>query len=277
MMSKVWFITGTSRGIGLEIAKAALKAGDRVVATARNRSSIPLPSDDRQLLVLDLDVTSSGQAVAAAQAAVECFGQVDVLVNNAGYGQLGTFEEVAAEEIEAQFSTNVFGLFNVTRALLPVMRKQRRGRIFNLSSTAGIAGSPGASIYCASKFAVEGFSEALAAELEEFDIGVTIVEPGPFRTDFLDDRSIRHAAGSIADYALASSQRKAAYVARNHNQGGDPAKLASALLSLTSSGDAPLRFAAGSPAVDLVLRKAEGLLADVLRFRELSVSTDWQD
>jgi len=276
MISKVWFITGSSRGIGLEIAKAALTAGDRVVATARDRSSIPLPSDDRQLLMLDLDVTSPGQAETAAQAAVERFGQVDVLVNNAGYGQLGTFEEVAVEEIEAQFSTNVFGLFNVTRALLPVMRKQRRGRIFNLSSTAGIAGSPGASIYCASKFAVEGFSEALAAELEEFGIDVTIVEPGPFRTDFLDDRSVRHAAASIADYAQASARRKAAYDARNHSQGGDPDNLASALLSLASSGDAPLRFAAGSPAVELVLKKAEGLLTEVTRFRELSVSTDWQ-
>jgi NAD(P)-dependent dehydrogenase (short-subunit alcohol dehydrogenase family) len=275
-MSKVWFITGTSRGIGLEIAKAVLAAGDRVVATARNRSSIPLPSDERRLLTLDLDVTSPAQSESAVRAAVESFGQIDVLVNNAGYGQLGTFEELTVEQIEAQFSTNVFGLFNVTRALLPVMRRQRSGRIFNLSSTAGIAGSPGASIYCASKFAVEGFSEALAAELEEFGIGVTIVEPGPFRTDFLDDRSVRHATASITDYAQASARRKAAYDARNHNQGGDPARLAAALLGLVSNDDVPLRFAAGSPAVDLVLRKAEGLAAEVARFRDLSASTDWQ-
>lgn len=276
-MSDVWFVTGASRGIGREIARAALAAGHRVVATARDPESMDLPGPKDRLQLAGLDVTSPGQAVAAVAAAVSRFGRIDVLVNNAGYGQLGTFEEVVPQEIESQFGTNVFGLMNVTRAVLPIMRAQRGGRIFNLSSTAGIVGSAGASIYCASKFAVEGFSEALAMELEMFGIHVSIIEPGPFRTDFLDGRSIRHGNASIPDYAEVSARRQAAYVARNHRQPGDPVRLAKAMLALASTDRPPMRFAAGSAAVDALLTKADRLRNEVQAHVDLSRSTDLPD
>ena len=267
-----WFITGAARGIGAHTVQAALAAGHNVVATARKRDSITL-ADDR-LLALDLDVTDAAQAQAAVQAAVARFGRIDVLVNNAGYGQLGLFEESTAADAEQQFATNVFGLFHVTRAVLPVMRAQRAGHVFNLSSIAGMRGIPGGSLYCASKFAVEGFSEGLAQELAPFGIRVTIVEPGAFRTDFLDGQSMRFGSQAIADYAAQSAQISAGFGARNHLQPGDPARLAAVLLQLAAHPAPPLRFAAGSDAVAVIGTKIEALRGELEAWQALSVTTD---
>ncbi|SDP94389.1 NADP-dependent 3-hydroxy acid dehydrogenase YdfG [Rhodoferax sp. OV413] len=267
-----WFITGAARGIGAHTVQAALAAGHNVVATARKRENITL-TDDR-LLALDLDVTDAAQAQAAVQSAVAHFGRIDVLVNNAGYGQLGLFEESTVADAQAQFATNVFGLFHVTRAVLPVMRQQRAGHVLNISSMAGIRGRAGTALYSASKFAVEGFSEGLAQELAPFGIRVTIVEPGAFRTDFLDGQSMRFGSQPIADYAAQSAQINAGFGARNHMQPGDPARLAAVLLQLAAHPKPPLRFAAGSDAVEIIGAKIEALRGELEAWQALSVTTD---
>ena len=267
-----WFITGAARGIGAHTVQAALAAGHNVVATARSRLSIT--TTHAHLLALDLDVTVEAQAHAAVQAAVARFGRIDVLVNNAGYGQLGLFEESSAADAQTQFDTNVFGLFHVTRAVLPVMRQQRAGRVLNISSIAGMRGRTGTALYSASKFAVEGFSEALAQEVAAFGIHVTIVEPGAFRTDFLDGQSMRYGSQTIVDYAAQSAQVAEGFGARNHLQPGDPARLAAVLLQLAAHPAPPLRLAAGSDAVEIVGAKIEALRAEWLAWRELSVTTD---
>ena len=267
-----WFITGAARGIGAHTVQAALAAGHNVVATARSRLSIT--TTHAHLLALDLDVTVEAQAHAAVQAAVARFGRIDVLVNNAGYGQLGLFEESSAANAQTQFDTNVFGLFHVTRAVLPVMRQQRAGRVLNISSIAGMRGRTGTALYSASKFAVEGFSEALAQEVAAFGIHVTIVEPGAFRTDFLDGQSMRYGSQTIVDYAAQSAQVAEGFGARNHLQPGDPARLAAVLLQLAAHPAPPLRLAAGSDAVEIVGAKIEALRAEWLAWRELSVTTD---
>ncbi len=268
---QTWFITGAARGIGAHTVQAALAAGHNVVATARNRDSITTTHE--RLLALDLDVTMDAQA--AVQAAVARFGRIDVLVNNAGYGQMGLFEEVSPAQVQAQFDTNVFGLFKVTRAVLPVMRQQRAGRVLNLSSIGGIQGGyPGASLYCASKFAVEGFSEGLAQEVSTFGIQITIVEPGFFRTDFLDAQSVRFGDIVVADYAKQSTEIRTSYGAYNHQQPGDPARLAAVLLQLAAHPKPPLRFAAGSDAVAIVRAKIDALRAELETWQALSVTTD---
>ena len=276
-MSKTWFITGATRGLGADIAAAALKAGDRVVATGRQRAAVSdrLGPDSERLLSLSLDVNDAEQARAAVAAAVERFGAIDVLVNNAGYGHIGYFEESSAADIEAQFATNVFGLFNVTRAALPAMRAARRGHVFNLSSTAGIRGLDAASLYCATKFAVEGFSESLAAELAPFGIHVTIVEPGPFRTDFLTPESIRFAALGLPDYDARRTAMRASFEQRNGNQPGDPVRLAEAIVALSNEVAPPMRFAAGAMAVAAMDAKVASLKAELDRWRALGVATDF--
>ncbi|MBU6951679.1 SDR family NAD(P)-dependent oxidoreductase [Hahella sp. HN01] len=273
--NKTWFITGASRGMGYQIAVAALAAGDNVVATGRSLDALRkvYESDDR-LLLLALDVCSQSQAEDCAKQAAACFGGVDVLVNNAGYGQLGVFEEVASERISAQFETNVFGMMGVTRAILPYMRQQRQGRIFNLSSIGGVIGFEGASAYCAAKFAVEGFSESLAAEVGQFGIGVTIVQPGFFRTDFLDDSSVQYGEQRIGDYERYSTAVAEAYRSRNHQQAGDPAKLGEALVKLSREENSPLRFAAGSDAVQYLTQAYNVRLSELDKWASLSVSTD---
>ena len=251
MMTKTWFITGATRGLGLEVAKAALRAGDRVVATGRKRTAVAerLGADGESLFSAELDVTDASQAKAAVLAAMSRFGGIDVLVNNAGYGLLGFFEEITANDAQAQFATNFFGALNVTRAVLPVMRSARRGRIFNVSSLGGLLGVQFGSLYCATKFALEGFSESLAKEVAPFGIRVTIVEPGPFRTDFLTPESLRHGDDRIADYDDRRAQLRAAYVDRGGLQPGDPAKLADALVQLANETEPPIRFLAGTIAV----------------------------
>ncbi|WP_231652685.1 SDR family NAD(P)-dependent oxidoreductase [Pseudomonas californiensis] len=226
-MSKVWFITGTTRGLGTEIAKAALATGDKVVATGRDVTAvIKALGEHDKLLPVALDVTDETQAVNAISAAVEKFGKVDVVVNNAGYAVLGALEELTDAEVREQFETNVFGLLNVTRAALPVLRTQGRGHVINISSVAGYHGGVGASAYCATKYAVEGITECLALEVAPFGLDVTVVEPGYFRTDFLSSHSVRFAEKVIDDYAQNPAGSREAVLAVHGKQANDPKKLA---------------------------------------------------
>ena len=276
-MPQTWFITGASRGLGTEIAKAALKSGHNVVATARNSARLAQavgPAGDR-LLTVDLDVTDPKQAVAAVDAAIKRFGGIDVLVNNAGYGHLGFFEEAGEADIRTQFETNVFGLFHVTQAVLPVMRAAKRGRIFNLSSIGGLRGIEFGSLYCATKFAVEGMSESLAQEVAPFGIFVTIIEPGPFRTDFLTRESVRFGGKTIGDYDTRRADLRASFEGRNGNQPGDPARLAEAMVTLAKESKPPLRFVAGAFAVDMAKTKLAGMNAEFDRWRDLALGTDY--
>lgn len=276
-MAKTWFITGASRGLGVEFAKAALRAGDNVVATGRNVNDVRtnIGADSAQLLTLAQDVTDIAQTQQAVAAAIERFGAIDALINNAGYGHLGFFEEAAPEDIQAQYATNVFGLFNVTRAVLPAMRSQRRGRIFNLSSLAGVRGSEFASLYCSSKFAIEGFSESLAREVAPFGIFVTIVEPGPFRTDFLSRQSLRFGATHIADYDGRRDKVRAAFEDRSGQQPGDPVKLAEAVIRLASEPNPPLRFLGGAFAFETASAKIAQMKSDFDTWKEVTLSLDY--
>jgi NAD(P)-dependent dehydrogenase (short-subunit alcohol dehydrogenase family) len=275
-MQKTWFITGASRGLGADMARAALRAGDRVVAAGRQRAAVSdrLGPDHDRLLSVELDVNNEAQAQAAVDAGVARFGTIDVLVNNAGYGQLGLFEESSVQDVQAQFGTNLFGVFSVTRAVLPMMRAARRGRIFNVSSLAGMRGTAFGSLYCASKFALEGFSESLAQELAPFGILVTIVEPGPFRTDFLSAESIRFGGHAVADYDDRRTALRASFEQRNGQQPGDPVKLAEAVVRLASEAEPPKRFVAGSIAFDAIKVKLVDMQAELEHWRPLSVGTD---
>ncbi len=274
---RIWLITGANRGLGAAIARAALDAGDSVVAGARNPDTIAgaLGAASPTLLPVALDVTDADAADAAVSAAVERFGRIDVLVNNAGYGQLGAFEEIGMEAMRRQFETNVFGLMNVTHTVLPAMRRQRSGHIFNISSIGGFRGGDRFSAYAASKFAVEGFSESLSAELAEFGIRMTIVEPGFFRTDFLETNSVQYGSQEIEDYAEASAARRSFYDERSGRQAGNPAKLGEALVKLANDPHPPVRFPVGTDAVGVVEEKLAHVQAEVERWRELSVSTDF--
>jgi NAD(P)-dependent dehydrogenase (short-subunit alcohol dehydrogenase family) len=276
-MSKVWFITGSAGGIGAGIARAALAAGDLVAATDLDLERLQqvYAANAAQVLTARLDIRDALQAQAAVDATLARFGRIDVLVNNAGYGQFGPFEEIQPDAIERQFATNVFGTFNVTRTVLPAMRRQRRGHVINMSSNGGFKGVRGASMYSASKFAIEGFSEALAQEIESFGIKLTIVEPGAFRTDFLDDRALKRGTHDLSDYADFRATANAVFQARNHNQVGDPDKLGHALVQLAADGDPPLRFVAGADALKVVDDKLADVARQVERWRELSLSTNF--
>ncbi len=278
-MSKTWFITGASRGLGADIARAALNAGDRVVATGRQRAAVSdkLGPDHASLLSLELDVADAGQARAAVAAALARFGAIDVLVNNAGYGHLGFFEETTAADIEAQYATNVFGLFNVTRAALPAMRTARRGHVFNLSSVAGYRGIETGSLYCSSKFAIEGFSESLAQELAPFGVHVTIVEPGPFRTDFLTPESLKFVTNEVADYDDRRDTVRASFEQRNGKQAGDPVLLAEAMVKLANAAKPPLRFTAGAMAVNGLDAKLTTMKTELEKWRQLGLATDFAE
>ena len=273
-----WFITGAGRGMGVDIAKAALTAGHNVVATGRNPDAVVRAvGQNDDLLVRKLDITSLEEAQAAVGAAVDRFGSIDVLVNNAGNFFAGFFEELSPAQIEAQVGTLLFGTMTVTRATLPIMRAQRAGTIVSISSTAGIVGQQFCSAYAAAKFGIEGWMESLATEVEQFGIATTIVEPGFFRTDLLTPESTSWADLSIDDYAEQSAQTKAAWQSMNGQQGGDPAKLAAALVSLIDAGQAPARWVAGADAVEAVEAKAKTLLAQVEAHRQLSSSLAHDD
>ena len=273
--SKVWFVTGATRGIGLEIAKAALAAGDKVVATGRSVETMKnaLPSSDN-VLTLELDVTDPARAETAIAEAAKHFGRIDVLVNNAGYGQLGVFEEIGHDAIAKQFDTNVFGTTLVTRAALQVMRRQKGGHIFDISSVGGALGFDIASIYCATKFALEGFSEGLALEVKPFTIGVTLVQPGFFRTDFLDSSSVRFSEKSISDYADYAEATQEAYSGQNHVQAGDPATLGEALVQVSREATPPMRLAMGSDAVGFLGDAYKARQTELSKWETLSRSTD---
>jgi len=272
-MNKVWFITGAGRGMGVDMVKAALAAGHAVVATGRNTDVVAraLGQAD-QLLVVKLDVTRPEDAKEAVAAAVERFGRIDVLVNNAANFYAGFFEELPPADFRAQFETNLFGTLNVTRAVLPVMRAQRAGVVVTISSIAGISGDPFASAYVASKFALEGWMESLTPEIAPFGIRTMLVEPGYFRTELLTDDSTKWPEPSIADYADKTRETIAAFKEVSGRQPGDPAKLAAALVRLASQSESPLRWPAGADAVATFERKAQALLAQANAYRELSSS-----
>jgi NAD(P)-dependent dehydrogenase (short-subunit alcohol dehydrogenase family) len=267
----VWLITGAARGMGVDIAKAALAAGHAVVATARNAESITAAlGRDENLLAVTLDVTDTAAAEAAVQAAVDRFGRIDVLVNNAGNFYAGFFEELSPDDVRAQIETTLFGPMNVTRAVLPVMRAQRSGLVVAISSTAGIAGQAFCTAYAASKFGVEGWIESLTPEVEPFGIRTMVVEPGFFRTELLTPESTTYAKPSVDDYADRTEQTVAAWNGMNGQQAGDPAKLAAALLTVTQEENPPRRWVAGADAVATVEQKAQTLLVQVDAYRELS-------
>src|SRR3954469_1878437 len=250
---KVFFITGASRGLGVDLARAALDAGHAVVATGRSTDSVAAAigaHDD--LLVAQLDVTDPASAQAAVDAAVARFGRIDVLVNNAGNFIAGTFEEIPAADFRAQLETNFFGPLNVTRAVLPVMRAQRSGHVVSISSLAGLIGQYFCSAYAASKFALEGWMESLAPEIEPFGISTTVVEPGFFRTELLSKDSTRYAEPAIEDYRDTTTATIEAWSGMSGEQGGDPAKLARALVKLTALQHPPARWVAGADAVQAV-------------------------
>jgi NAD(P)-dependent dehydrogenase (short-subunit alcohol dehydrogenase family) len=268
---KIWFITGAGRGMGVDIAKAALAAGHAVVATGRNpeRVSAALGAHT-DLLVVKLDVTDPADAQAAVTAAVERLGRIDVLVNNAGNFYAGFFEEIRPQDFRAQVETTLFGPINVTRAVLPVLRAQRAGLVVAISSTAGIVGQEFCTAYAAAKFGVEGWIESLAPEVAPFGIHTMLVEPGFFRTQLLSPESTNYAKPSIDDYAERTTQTVAAWNAMNGQQAGDPAKLANALVQLASQDEPPRRWVAGADAIATVEHKAKDLLAQVDAYRELS-------
>jgi NAD(P)-dependent dehydrogenase (short-subunit alcohol dehydrogenase family) len=270
---KVWLITGAGRGMGVDIAKAALAAGNAVVATARDTDTVTAAlGQDQHILAANLDVTDPVDAEAAVQAAVDRFGRIDVLVNNAGNFYAGFFEEISPEDFRAQVETTLFGPMNVTRAVLPVMRAQRAGLVVAISSTAGIVGQEFCTAYAASKFGVEGWIESLTPEVAPLGIRTMLVEPGFFRTELLTPESTNYAQSSIDDYAERTEQTVAAWKSMNGQQGGDPAKLATALVRLASQDEPPLRFVAGADAVDVVEKKAQELLAQADVYRDLSSS-----
>jgi NAD(P)-dependent dehydrogenase (short-subunit alcohol dehydrogenase family) len=270
---KIWFITGAGRGMGVDIAKAALAGGNAVVATGRNSDAVAeAVGEADDLLVVELDITSLASAEAAMQAAVERFGRIDVLVNNAGNFHAGFFEELTPQQIERQLTTSLVGPMNVTRAVLPVLRKQRSGNVVTISSTAGIVGQEFCSVYAASKFGLEGWMESLRFEVEPFGIRTTIVEPGFFRTTLLEEESTTYAELSIDDYAERTAQTRPAWEAMSGKQGGDPAKLAKALVTIVAEEQPPLRWVAGADAVATVEQKANELLAQVDAYRDLSSS-----
>lgn len=274
-MSRIWFVTGAGRGIGAHIAAAALATGDRVVATGRNLEALEsrYASYGERVLCVPLDTAREADSATAVAAALDRFGRIDVLVNNAGYGQLGVFEEIAAADVVRQFETNVFGLMHVTRAALPVMRRQRSGHVINLASVGGFMGFAGSAVYCAAKFAVEGFSESLALEVQPFGIHVTIVEPGFFRTDFLDTSSVRYGALAVDDYRRDMPDGRT-YESYNGRQPGDPARLGQAIVQLAGMAKPPLHFVAGTDALGMLDGALQRRRLELDAHRALSASTD---
>jgi NAD(P)-dependent dehydrogenase (short-subunit alcohol dehydrogenase family) len=275
---RVLFITGAGRGMGTDIAKAALAAGYKAVATGRNIEKVTeaIGASD-SLLVVKLDVTDPADAQTAVKQAVDKFGRIDVLVNNAGNFYAGFFEEISPNNFRAQIETNFFGPVNVTRAVLPQMRAQRSGLIVSISSTGGIVGNAFTSAYAASKFGIEGWMESLAQEVEPFGIRTMLVEPGFFRTELLTEDSTNYPVPSIDDYAEKTKETVTAWKGMSGQQGGDPAKLANALMQLIAKDDPPIRWPAGADAVEAFEKKARELIDQANAYRELSSSLGIDD
>jgi NAD(P)-dependent dehydrogenase (short-subunit alcohol dehydrogenase family) len=274
----VWFITGCSTGLGRALAELVLQRGWRAVITARDTAGIASMATDahERALIISLDVTKPADINAAIAATREKFGRIDVLVNNAGYGYQSTVEEGDEAEIRAQFDTNVFGLFAMTRAVLPLMREERQGNIINITSVAGLIGFPGSGYYAASKHAVEGWSDALRAEVQPLGIGVTCVEPGPFRTDWAG-RSLRQTENRIADYADTAGKRLAGTKETSGMQAGDPAKAAQAMMTITRGVEAPRHLVLGAWGFNAVVERLQQRLQDITNYRKLSLSGDFDE
>src|SRR6266536_3448238 len=277
-MSKVWFITGAGRGMGVDFAKAALAAGDRVVASGRDRDAVSkVLRQSENLLTVTLDVTKPADAEASVKAAVDRFGRIDVLVNNAASFYAGFFEELTPEQIGLQLSTSLIGPMSVTRAVLPVMRKQRSGHVITISSSAGLVGFEFCTAYAASKFGVEGWMESLQAEIEPFGINTTIVNPGFFRTELLTEESTNYAEHLIEDYNERRTQQMRFWKGANGQQSGDPAKLAQALIKIASEEQPPRRFIAGADAIGTAEQVVATLQQQLNAYRELSSSLAYEN
>jgi len=273
----VWFITGCSTGFGRSLAEAVLARGERVVATARDVARVAdLESASDRLLPLTLDVTDDAQIAAAVDAARERFGRVDVLVNNAGYGYQASIEEGEDAEIRAQFDANVFGLFALTRAVLPLMRAQGGGHVVNITSVAGLVGFPGSGYYAASKHAVEGWSDALAAEVGPLGLHVTCVEPGPFRTDWAG-RSLRQTPVRIDAYQATVGQRMESTRSVSGRQAGDPERAAAAIISLAEEAEPPRHMVLGAWGIDQVTERLRRRLKEIEARREAAIATDFPE
>ncbi len=279
MKQKTWFITGCSTGFGRVLSEQLLARGDRVIATARNADRIEdlraHAKNPEQFLSYPLDVTDFSEIRKVASDAIKKAGWIDVLVNNAGYGYVGALEEASLSEIRAVFETNVFGLMEMTRAILPVFRSQRSGHIINLSSVAGMVGTPGASIYNSTKFAIEGLSEALAGELASFGIKVTLIEPGAFRTDFAN-RSLR-VAPYLPEYAEALSQTRKYYETIGGQQPGDPAQAVRAMIALVDHPNPPLRLPMGKIALQRIRNKIAQYESEIKTWEKTILETDFPE
>ena len=272
----VWFITGCSTGFGLELARLVVARGWRAVVTARDRAKVAdlaHRAEDR-VLALSLDVTKPGQIADTVRAAQETFGRIDVLVNNAGYGYQSSIEEGEEDKIRAQFDANVFGLFALTRAVLPIMRAQRSGHVLNITSVAGLVGFPASGYYAATKHAVEGFSDALAAEAGPLGIRVTCIEPGPFRTDWAG-RSLVQTPSAIADYAETAGARLKATAEKSGTQAGDPVRAGEAMIRVTEIDDPPRHLLLGAWGYDAVTNRLRQRLAEIEAWRETSLGADY--
>ncbi|MDB5127542.1 oxidoreductase [Mucilaginibacter sp.] len=273
---KVWFITGASKGFGLEIAKSALEAGDKVVATVRSKPEqlAETLNNNPDLLITIMDVSNEAQVKASAAEAIEKFGQIDVLVNNAGYGLLSGVEEATDAEVRKQYDTNVFGLLNVTRAILPQMRKQRSGHVINVSSVFGFGSMGGWGLYGSTKFAVEGITEALALEVAPLGIKVTAVEPGLFSTDFLDTNSLFQSANAIDDYKDTVGAMRSGVIGLHGNQPGDPAKLGQAFIKLVNAKNPPVHLPLGTDTVAFYRAKTDKLEQEIKDWEAVTNSTN---
>ncbi len=275
-MDRVWLITGSSRGFGWELAKAALESGDRVVATARRPEQLQQLADEHgeRVLLAALDVTDPDAAREAVRQAVSVFGRLDVVVNNAGYANSSAIEETSDEDFRAQIETNLFGVINVTKAALPILRDQRSGHFIQFSSIGGrVGGTPGIAAYQTAKFGVEGFSEVLANEIKPFGVKVTIIEPGAFRTDWQGTSMIRAQVGP--DYESTVGEMNRRRDATDGKQAGDPARAARIIIDVVSSDDPPLRLLLGAGAVDATARASELRAAETKKWAEVSRSTDF--
>jgi len=276
---KVWFITGASRGFGLEISKAVLAAGDKLIATVRSKPEdlAARLGNHAHLAVVTLDVTNEEQAKAAAKQAVDAFGRIDILVNNAGYGLLSGVEEATAREVKDNYEVNVFGLLNVTRAILPYMRAQGSGHVINISSVGGLFGYVGWGIYGSTKFAVEGITEAMAQELAPLGIYATVVAPGFFRTEFLDHSSLVKTGNEISDYAATVGEMRSFAATVNKKQPGDPVKLAQAFLKLGHAEKPPVHLPLGNDTLAKFREKTAAFEREIAEWHEVVTGTDHDD
>ncbi|WEK70062.1 MAG: SDR family NAD(P)-dependent oxidoreductase [Candidatus Chryseobacterium colombiense] len=273
---KVWFVTGASKGLGLALIKKLLQQNYRVAATTRNVQSLisEIGTTSETFLPLEVSLTDNENVQSAIAKTIEHFGQLDIVVNNAGYGQLGTLEELSDKEARANFDVNVFGTLNVIRNAMPHLRLQRSGHIFNISSIGGYSGNfPGWGIYCSTKFAVAGLTEALAEEIKDFGVKATVVYPGYFRTDFLSKESVRIPENSIPEYEAARNSEQAHLDEINGNQPNDPDKGAEAIIAISEVENPPVHFLLGSGTDEYLNNKIQWITGDAEKWSELTFST----